>query len=146
MSEDVLQKAFPNHTIVTNMTWEELRAGITRNGVKDELEFIYFADAEHHWYCQSHYLFVKWWERTYPVVISSVKYYFENMPFLFVWLLGVFLWFFIELTNNAAEFFNLKHSSMFYKNNFLYYGVATKKLGEIFFKNILLKFSYRVML
>lgn len=140
MSENI---PFDKSRIITNVTWEYLRDNVTRNGIKDQLEFLYFADAEHTWYCRSHYLFVKWWEKTYPILINSIKYYFENMPFLLVWLMGVFLWFFIELTNSSAEFFNLKHSYQFYKLNFLYYGVAIKKLGELFIKNILLKISYK---
>lgn len=140
MSENI---PFGKVQITKNITWEDLIINAKQNGIKDQLEFLWFADAEHTWYCRSHYLFVKWWEKTYPIFINAIKYYFENMPFLFVWLMGVFLWFFIELTTNSAEFFNLKHSYTFYKQNFLYFGVAIKKLGEIFIKNILLKLSYQ---
>ena len=134
---------FEKSKITTNVTWEYLVQNARVNGVKDDLHILWFADAEHNWYCRSHYIFVKWWEKTYPVCLNVIKYYFENMPFLLVWLMGVFLWFFIELTNSSAEFFNLKHTYTFYKSNFLYYGVAIKKLGVIFIKNIWLKLIYK---
>lgn len=132
--------------MVFNMTWEEILKNTTRNGIKDDFEYLWFADAEHKWHSRNHYLFVKWWEKTCPIVLNVIRSYFDSMPFFCVWVLAIFIWFFIELTVNAAEFFNLKHSNIFFKKNFLYYGLATLKLREVVAKNELLKSIYRLRL
>ena len=103
-----------NPQFVTGLTWVDILPNITKNGISGDLEFLWFADAEHKWYSRNHYLLVKWWERTYPILLNSLKDYFYSTPFFCVWFLGLFVWFFIELSVNVTESFNLKHVSDFF--------------------------------
>lgn len=143
MSEQELGLLTPN-----TMGWKELAEKVTKNGLKDDADLsdLYFVDAEHYWFCRSHYVVVKWFQRTYPIVLKTagivLKYYLEHLPFFMVWVAALLIWLSIELVIGSVDFFNIKHTSTLISYIFVDFKLSFVNFSSLLVKNYFLRAWY----
>lgn len=105
----------------------------------------WFADTDHEWLSRETMIATLLIRKYCPVVDEFVKTSLDTIPFFLVWLIGLIFWFFLDLTNHSAHFFNEKHSPNFQQYKHLSLANSTLVVYSKTTKDRFLQIYYNIL-